>query len=207
MTDTARFWDRIAVRYSKKPVSDEAAYQKKLAVTREHFGPETRVLEFGCGTGSTAILHAPHVQHILATDISPKMIEIAKEKARAENVENVSFEVASIETLEAPDASFDVVLGLSILHLLEDMDAAIEKVVRLLKPGGVFISSTVCMADRMKWFRFVVPIGRALGLMPYVNIISKADVEKSLKSAGLSIEYDWHPDGGLVAFIVARKAN
>ena len=111
MTDTARFWDKIAVRYSKKPVSDEAAYQKKLAVTREHFGPETRVLEFGCGTGSTAILHAPHVQHILATDISPKMIEIAKEKARADNVENVSFEVASIETLDAPDASFDVVLG------------------------------------------------------------------------------------------------
>lgn len=205
MTDTARFWDKIAVRYSKKPVSDEAAYQKKLAVTREHFGPETSVLEFGCGTGSTAILHAPHVQHILATDISPKMIEIAKEKARAENVENVRFDVASIETLDAPDASFDVVLGLSILHLLEDMDAAIEKVFRLLKPGGVFISSTVCMADRMKWFRFVVPFGRALGLMPYVNIISKAELEQSLISAGLSIEYNWHPDGGLVAFIVARK--
>lgn len=206
MGDTARFWDKIADRYSKKPITDEAAYQKKLEVTREYFTPESKVLEFGCGTGSTAILHAPFVGHILATDISPRMIEIATDKAKADKVDNLRFEVASIETLDAPDASFDVVLGLSILHLLEDIDAAIDKVVRLLKPGGLFVSSTVCVADKMKWFRFVVPIGRALGLMPYVNVISKAELEQKLTDAGLAIEYNWHPDGGLVAFIVARKA-
>ena len=207
MGDTARFWDKIADRYSKKPISDEAAYQRKLSVTREYFSPESSVLEFGCGTGSTAILHAPYVKHILATDISQKMIEIARNKAKAGNVGNVSFEVASIETLDQPEASFDVVLGLSILHLLEDLDGAIDKVLRLLKPGGVFVSSTVCVADKMKWFRFVVPTGRALGFMPYVNVFSKAELEERLESAGLAIEYNWHPDGGLVAFIVARKAR
>ena len=75
------FWDRIAERYSKRPVADEAAYQKKLQVTREYFQPDMAVLEFGCGTGSTTITHSPYVRHIRAIDISSKMIEIAKGKA------------------------------------------------------------------------------------------------------------------------------
>ncbi|MDH3441394.1 MAG: class I SAM-dependent methyltransferase, partial [Gammaproteobacteria bacterium] len=120
MHESARFWDKIAPRYSRKPVSDEAAYQKKLEVTREYLRPDMDVLEFGCGTGSTAIAHAPYVKHILATDISPKMIEIARDKAAADEVENVTFRVATIEDLDASDSAFDAALGLSILHLLED---------------------------------------------------------------------------------------
>ncbi len=88
---SAKFWNKFAERYSKQPVADEADYQKKLQVTREYFQPDMEVLEFGCGTGSTAITHAPYVKHILAIDISSKMIEIAQGKADAENVENVTF--------------------------------------------------------------------------------------------------------------------
>jgi cyclopropane fatty-acyl-phospholipid synthase-like methyltransferase len=62
MVQSTKFWDRIAERYSKQPVADEAAYQKKLQVTREYFRPDMEVLEFGCGTGSTAIAHAPYVE-------------------------------------------------------------------------------------------------------------------------------------------------
>jgi len=80
---SAKFWDRIADRYSRKPVADEAAYQKKLQVTREYLRPDMEVLEFGCGTGSTAIVHAPCVKQIRAIDVSAKMIEIARHKADA----------------------------------------------------------------------------------------------------------------------------
>ena len=95
MSRSTKFWDRIAKRYSKQPIADEQAYQKKLAVTREYFRPEMQVLEFGCGTGSTAIAHAPYVKHIHASDISSKMIAIAKQKALAAGVENVTFEQAT----------------------------------------------------------------------------------------------------------------
>ena len=74
MASSPVFWDKVAERYSKKPVADEAAYQTKLRVTREYFRPDMQVLEIGCGTGSTAIAHAPFVEHICATDISPKMM-------------------------------------------------------------------------------------------------------------------------------------
>ena len=70
MSQTSKFWDKIAEKYAKRPIADEAAYQRKLAVTRDYFRPDMEVLEFGCGTGTTAINHAPYVKHIRATDIS-----------------------------------------------------------------------------------------------------------------------------------------
>lgn len=118
MSPSARFWDRIAERYSRQPVADEAAYQRKLQVTREYLRPDSEVFEFGCGTGSTALAHAPHVRRIHAIDISSRMIEIARGKADRAPAENVTFERSTIEQVEVSDQSFDVVLGLSILHLL-----------------------------------------------------------------------------------------
>ena len=103
MTTSAQFWNKVAAGYSKQPIADEAAYQKKLQVTREYFQPNMKVLEFGCGTGSTAIAHAPYVQHIQAIDFSSNMIEIAQAKAEAQNIQNVTFEPASIDDLSVPD--------------------------------------------------------------------------------------------------------
>ena len=145
MSKPSRFWDRIAKRYSKQPVADEAAYQRKLEVTRGYLRPDMDVLEFGCGTGTTALIHAPFVKHITGVDISRNMLDIARAKAEAGNVENVTFRQANIDDLEAPDASYDVIMGHSILHLLQDKEEVIAKVWRMLKPGGVFVSSTVCM--------------------------------------------------------------
>lgn len=200
-----KFWDRIAERYARRPVADEAAYQQKLAVTREYLRPDMQVLEFGCGTGSTAIAHAPYVQHIRAIDVSSKMIEIAQGKAAAAQVNNVSFEQATIESLLLPDDSVDAVLGLSILHLLENRDTAIAKVFRLLKPGGVFVASTACLGDGMKWFRFVGPVGRALGLIPLVRVFTRQELEASLTAAGFTIEHAWCPGKGKAVFHVAKK--
>ena len=70
MTQASKFWDKMAERYAKSPVADEESYQKKLQVTRDYFRPDMEVLEFGCGTGSTAIVHAPYVKHIQAIDVS-----------------------------------------------------------------------------------------------------------------------------------------
>ena len=140
MTTSTKFWDKIADKYSKQPIADEASYQKKLKLTQNYFKPDMSVLEFGCGTGSTAIIHAPYVKHIRAIDISSAMIKIAQDKAKAQNIENVTFEQLTIEELEAEDSSYDVILGLSILHLLEDKESTISKIYKMLKPGGIFVT-------------------------------------------------------------------
>ena len=204
---SARFWDRLAKRYSRQPVADEASYQKKLQITRDLFRPDMKLLEFGCGTGSTALVHAPHVNHIHAIDISAKMIEIAKDKAAKANVSNVTFEQATLETIRPQDEGFDMILGLSILHLVEDRDAAIRKVVELLKPGGYFISSTACLGDNMKIFKLIAPIGGWLGLLPVLRVFSTKQLVTSLENAGLEIEQRWSPGKNKGVFIVARKPS
>lgn len=205
MDQSEKFWDRIAERYSKRPVADEAAYQKKLQVTREYLEPDMEVFEFGCGTGSTAIAHAPYVKRIRAIDISSKMIQIAKRKADADQIDNVSFEQSTIEAISVRDQALDAVLGLSILHLVGNKEEVIAKVYEMLNPGGIFVTSTACIGDTMKFFRFIVPIGRFFGLMPLVQVFSTNELRDCLTDAGFEIDYLWQPGKGKAVFIVAKK--
>lgn len=212
MNASAKFWNQIADGYAKQPIADEAAYQKKLKVTQEYLQPSMNVLEFGCGTGSTALVHAPYVHHIRAIDFSSNMITIAQAKAAEQNIQNVTFEQASIDDLSVPDQTYDAVLGLNVLHLLANKEAAIAKVYNLLQPGGVFITSTICLGDTMAWFKLIAPVGKALGLFPLVQVFTIKDLEKSLTDAGFAISYHWQageyksPIGtAKIAFIVAQK--
>ncbi len=207
MSDAARFWDRIAERYAKRPVADEGAYQEKLRITQSYLRPDMAVLEFGCGTGSTALLHAPFVKHVRAMDISPRMIEIAKRKADAARIANVTFECKAVEELDAPAESFDAVLGLSILHLLDDWRGTISKARQMLKPGGVFVTSTMCLGDSMKFLRLIAPIGKLFGLLPTLSFFTTSELEESLRSAGFDIAHEWQPGKNRAVFIVARKSS
>lgn len=207
MKYSSKFWDNMAERYSKQPIADEAAYQKKLQVTREYFQPNMDVLELGCGTGSTAITHAPYVKHIRAIDISSNMIKIAQAKADANNINNITFEQLTIDELTVSDQTLDVVLGLSILHLLKNKEEVIAKVYKMLKPGGIFVTSTACPGAKMKWFQLIAAIGNFLGLLPLIKVFSKKELEESLTNAGLVIDYNWQPGKNKDAFIVAKKAE
>lgn len=207
MSQSARFWDKTAESYAAQPISNQLVYDKKLEKTREYFDPDMEVLEFGCGTGSTAIAHAPFVKHIRAIDFSSNMIEIAQKKADAAGVRNVTFATATLDDLEAADETFDAVLALNVLHLLEDKEAVIADVHRMLKRGGVFVTSTVCLGSAMKLLSWIVPIGKSLGWLPQLKAFSMAELQESLTSAGFSIEHRWEPGIARSIFIVARKTE
>jgi len=207
-----KVWDRFAEGYSKQPIADEESYKKKLQVTQTYFSPNMKVLEIGCGTGGTSLIHASYVNHILATDISQKMVDIARKKAAEAKVTNVEFKRASVQELDIPAASMDAVLGLSILHLLPDKDNVIQQVHSWLKPGGIFVTSTVCAADmgmaKQLLMRSVVPIGQFFGLLPSFVAFTKKDLKESLEKAGFHIDYEWQPDKpDSAVFIVAKKKD
>jgi len=205
MNRETAFWNKHADKYSQRPISDEAAYQKKLEATRKYFQPDMDVLEIGCGTGTTAIAHAPFVGHIRATDLSPRMVEIAKDKAKAAGIDNVTFEAVSVDALDVPGASLDVVMAHNVLHLLEDKERTIADIHTMLKPGGVFVTSTACIGDMMLPIRLIVPVGRFLRLIPLVKIFSVAELKHSLENAGFEIDYEWQPTKNAAAFIICRK--
>lgn len=205
MARLSQFWDRHAADYAKRPVADEAAYQRKLKVTQDYLKPEMEVLEFGCGTGTTSIIHAPFVRHIRAIDISKKMLGIAQAKAKSGHVKNVTFEQSSIDDLNATDATYDAVMGHSILHLLENKEAVIAKAYRMLKPGGIFVTSTACLGGTMPLLKSILPIGRYFGLLPLVKFFTAEELVGNLTDAGFQINYQWQPDKNKAVFIIATK--
>ncbi len=209
---SATFWNSLAKRYAMSPVADEESYQEKLRITRGYFEPNMEVLELGCGTGSTAITHAPYLKHIRAVDFSSKMLEIAATKAATAKIDNISFERSSVDGLSVADSSMDAVLGLSLLHLLDDKEAAIAKVYRMLRAGGVFVTSTSCIAGTIKpwslsavFFHLILPIGGFLRLLPRVKSFTSEELEESLTNAGFAIDHRWLPGEGTSVFIVAKK--
>jgi ubiquinone/menaquinone biosynthesis C-methylase UbiE len=161
-------------------------------------------LEFGCGTGGTAVLHAPYVKQIVATDISDNMIAIAEQRAKDANVENIRFQQGTLDQLHNADGSFDMVLGLNVLHLLEDVDEAIDRVHQLLKTDGVFVSSTSLIGEVNVVFRWLISGMQWLGLAPYVSRFTRQQLIEKLRKSGFSIEREWQTSYESV-FIVARK--
>ncbi|MEQ9586770.1 MAG: class I SAM-dependent methyltransferase [Parvibaculaceae bacterium] len=206
MTKTANFWDRNAESYARSKVGDEQAYETKLKITRDLFSPEAKVLEIACGTGTTALRHAPHVKHYLATDISAKMLEIARAKARDQGITNVTFEQQDIASASLPKAEFDAVLAMSILHLIQDRPAALAKICDSLKPGGVFVSSTICLGNMAFFFPVLIKAMKLVGKAPdIVESLNHEDIAAAISDAGLIIEDHQRMTKDKVAFIIARK--
>lgn len=207
MPASAVFWDRTAERYAASPIADEAAYQTKVAATQQLLRPDMELFEFGCGTGSTALLHAPHVRHIRAVDFSAQMIEIAENKARAAGITNVSFEQGAIETVDLKPQSLDMVLALSVIHLLPNKGAAIAKVFAALKPGGYFVSSTACIREMVPALGLVAPLANRLNLsfLPYLDAMSSRQLLDAITQPGFIAEHQWQPTRKAALFVIARK--
>ena len=204
MGTAKRFWNWMAARYARQPIADEKSYQRKLSLTAQHLASTSRVLEFGCGTGSTAVVHAPKVATYLGLDVAENMVAIARGKAQEAGLENLSFQVGTLEEAGLPDASFDVVLGLNILHLVPDLDRTLTTVARVLVPGGVFASSTICVEDVEGSLRTLGRATRFVPFLPSVRSFSVAALESRFAAHGLAVEEGFDQRPGVV-FRIARR--
>ncbi len=200
---TAAFWDRIAPKYATRPVSDPNAYAATLERTRSYLSANDDVLEVGCGTGTTALHLAPAVRHITATDYAGGMIEIAEAKRAVQGAPNVTFRHAGLA--EPGDRTYDAVLAFNLLHLVEDVPAALETLAARLKPGGHFISKTVCIGDGAWPLRLLIPAMRAIGKAPYVGFLRRTELDAKVEAAGFQIVETGGYPAARNHFIVARK--
>lgn len=202
---TEPFWDRIAPKYAKKPISDLASYEEKISRVRSLLHPQDRVLEIGCGTGGTALRLASGVSGVVATDISKRMIEIARSKISPEQSSNISFQQARASDLVENDP-FDAICAFSLLHLVDDIQTVLRVAHQQLKPGGLFISKTVCLRDGSYAVRLFVRALTAVGIAPRVASFSRSDLVRQLKFAGFEIETVTHFGNQRTnPFIVARR--
>jgi arsenite methyltransferase len=208
VTADATFWDNIAEKYAAQPVEDPDAFDRKIAITLSHLRPEHTVLNIGCGTGSLSLRLAGSGADLHGLDISSEMIRIARGKAAAQGVDNVTFHVGPFdETFDAfSPGSLDGICAYSILHLLEDRRAALAQIFRLLKPGGFFISSTACLGNTWVPYGPLIGLMRLFGKAPLVQIFSAEALADEVRAAGF-VDVT-APDVGAkatVCFMVARK--
>ena len=93
------------------------------------------VLEYGCGDGENTVVLANRGARVIAFDISPELLAVAKERLEVNRCEGVELLIGSAHNLPLPDESIDVVFGMAILHHL-DLEIASREIRRVLKKDG-----------------------------------------------------------------------
>jgi 2-polyprenyl-3-methyl-5-hydroxy-6-metoxy-1,4-benzoquinol methylase len=203
-------WNKLAKNWDTPGVSLGENDLKIIERTKKYLTTSSIVMDYGCATGSIAIEIASKVKDVRGIDISSNMIEIAKRKADERGIKNIAFTKAAIFDESMETEFFDVILSLSILHLVEDSTQVMDRVNQLLKPGGIFISATPCLGE--KAFASVlmnIPIFvlSKLGLLPSINFFSASSLAVTITDAGFQIveQEDFSVRPLRECFIVARK--
>ncbi len=206
MVTAQKFWDKTAPKYAKHPVRNVTAYEETLNRTRDFLSPRDTVLELGCGTGTTALKLADAVAYITGSDISGAMVEIANGKAEEQGAANVDFFQTDAFASEMEEGFYDAILAYNLLHLLPDPAGVARRANDLLKPGGYFISKTVCIGSMLFLWPPIIKLMQLAGIAPYVQFMKPRDVEGVLEAAGFEIvearSFTKAPNSW---FVVARK--
>jgi ubiquinone/menaquinone biosynthesis C-methylase UbiE len=136
--------DYTELRDKQQKVWSSGDYNKIAAITVplsehlvEHVGiaPGTRVLDVATGTGHAALAAARRSADVVGIDYVPELLDIARRRATAEDLE-VEFAEADAERLPYADASFDVVLSAIGVMFSADHDRAAQELARVCRPGG-----------------------------------------------------------------------
>lgn len=180
MYESEKFWDRTAKSFEKIPI-------KIVEKIKKHLNGGDIVLDFGCATGAIAIEIAGNIKEIHGIDISSKMIQMAKDKVSERKIENACFEQATIFDERYKKESFDVILAFNVLHLFKDSQKVIQRINELLKRGGLFISSTVCLAEKNTFLAFLFLILTKIKIVPYVKFFKISELEDSMTSSNFKI--------------------
>ena len=110
------------------------------------------VLDLGSGAGFDCFLAANRVGStgkVIGVDMTPEMIEKARDNAKRNGIENVEFRPGEIESLPVEDDSVDVVISNCVLNLVPDKERAFSEIKRVLKPGGHFCVSDIVLKGEL----------------------------------------------------------
>lgn len=206
-----KFWDKQAKRYDQAEKQFASVYNNIIDKTCKYLNLNDYVLDYGCATGNKTIELAQKVQHIHGIDISPEMINEANKKKSELDISNISFSQGTIFDSNLENSSFDTIIAYGIIHLLEENQKVIQRIHELLKQGGLFISTTACMKDKMAVkTRIEVTLYilmKKLGIFPlHINMFKSTEVIRIIEEQNFQIiEKERIIDGIPAIFVVAKK--
>ena len=142
------------------------------------------VLDLGSGAGLDSFLAANKVGktgRVIGVDMTPEMIERARENARESNYANVEFRLGEIENLPVADNYVDVVISNCVINLVPDKRRVFAEVFRVLKPGGRLMISDIVLLSELPDF-IKDSVEAYIGCLS--GAIMKGEYIKAIKAAG-----------------------
>ncbi len=142
------------------------------------------VLDLGSGAGFDCFLAANIVGKtgkVIGVDMTPEMLERARENARKGNFENIEFRLGEIENLPIADNHVDAIISNCVINLSPDKDRVFQEAFRVLKPGGrLMVSDIVLMSE--------LPDSIKNSVAAYIGCLAGAAIQdeylKAIKAAG-----------------------
>jgi ubiquinone/menaquinone biosynthesis C-methylase UbiE len=156
-------------------------WARRVKMLSKHLGPRMRVLELGCGTGYFTRELVRSGADVVAIDVSPELLEIARANCPGSNVR---YEIQNASALSYPDAVFDSVVGSSVLHHL-DIEEALREIHRVLKADGTIYFTEPNMLNPQIAIQKNVPwVKRKLGDSPDETAFLRWSLRRLLEQTG-----------------------
>ncbi len=164
-------------RFREGPDAFDTAFEAVVAAQPR------RVLEVGCGMGNFAERLARETSaEVVATDLSPRMVEVARDRG-------LDARVADVQELPFDDGEFDCAVANAMLYHVEEVDRALAELARVLEPGGKLVAVTIGEAHMAEVWRLVDyqkaerPFSRENGaeqLVRHFRSVEREDVDAQL---------------------------
>jgi ubiquinone/menaquinone biosynthesis C-methylase UbiE len=144
----------VAERYVTSAIHARGGDLARIIALAQPRGDQ-RLLDIATGGGHTALAFAPYVREVVATDLTPRMLEVAEAFIREQGAANVAFQIADAEALPFADADFDIVTTRIAPHHFPNPQQYVREVARVLCPGGIFVLDDNMAPDDQELDAFV----------------------------------------------------
>lgn len=176
------FAQGYAERHQKIAVKFGREYAEKLSSRGFRGG---RILDVGCGFGATALVLAERFpeSEILGIDLSEPLLRLAEQAAQEMDPgERVRFEKANAQDIPYDDDSFDAVLNVQMVHIVEDPVRMLNEIERVLVPDGYLFIADI----KRSWVGLVDKVFRsALTLEEARDVVRRSNVREGTFSSDL----------------------
>ncbi len=202
MSKSEKFFDKVSSKSNPEP---NQTGSKAIELSKGFLGQDNKLLDFGCGSGAITNKLSKAVESIDAIDISSGMLEFAEKQAEINAIANINYIQASIFDERFKDGKYDAIVAFNVLHYIEDMPRLIERINRLLKPNGVFISSTACLKEKRSFIGYLVFFLAKIGMMPKIFFYKKNELETLITTSNFKMMKSDKISKLPEYFIVTRK--
>ena len=172
---------RQAVSFATAP-GIRAEESLRLVAELTGAGPGDASLDVACGPGLLVCAFAKVVRHATGIDLTPAMLDRAREEARGQGLSNVTWDQGDVMTLPYPDGSFTIVTSRFAFHHLLDPLAALREMRRVCAPGGrVAVIDSAPAPDKADAFNDM----EKLRDPSHVRAMPMAELQGLFRAAGL----------------------